>query len=86
MRKIYDWPKVIESASNKYEPHRIPFYLYDLATLFHSYWSKGNDDEMYKFIKDGKIKSLNTLLVIKALSIVIENGMKILNVSLPKKM
>ena len=86
MRKIYDWPKVIESASNKYEPHRIPFYLYDLATLFHSYWSKGNDDEMYKFIKDGKIKSVNTLLVIKALSIVIENGMKILNVSLPKKM
>ena len=86
MRKIYDWPKVIETASNKYEPHRIPFYLYDLATLFHSYWSKGNDDEKYKFIKDGKIKNKNTLLVIKTLSIVIENGMKILNVSLPRKM
>jgi arginyl-tRNA synthetase len=86
MRKIYDWPKVIETASNKYEPHRIPFYLYDLATLFHSYWSKGNEDEKYKFIKDGKIKNKNTLLVIKTLSIVIENGMKILNVSLPRKM
>ena len=39
-RKIIDWPKVIETASLKFEPHRIPFYLYELATLFHSYWSK----------------------------------------------
>ncbi len=86
IRKIFNWPKVIESASNKFEPHRIPFYLYELATLFHSYWSKGNEDEKYKFISDGKIKNLNTLFVIKALSIVIENGMNILGVSLPKKM
>ena len=41
LRKIFLWPKVVDTASNKHEPHRIPFYLYDLATLFHSYWSKG---------------------------------------------
>jgi len=85
-RKILDWPKVIETASVKFEPHRIPFYLYELATLFHSYWSKGNEDPKYKFIVDGKIKSTNTLLIIKLAAITIENGMRILGVSLPTKM
>ena len=86
LRKIFNWPKVIDSASLIYEPHRIVFYLYDLATLFHSYWSKGNEDEKYKFIIDGKIKNLNTLAIIKLVALVVENGMKILDVSLPKKM
>jgi len=85
-RKILDWPKVIETASVKFEPHRIPFYLYELATIFHSYWSKGNDDQNYKFIIDGKIKNNNTLLIIKLVAITIENGMRILGVSLPAKM
>ena len=85
-RKILDWPKIIETASNKFEPHRIPFYLYELATLFHSYWSKGNVDLKYKFIVDQKIRNKNTLLIIKLVSITIENGMKILGVNLPNKM
>jgi len=85
-RKIIDWPKVIETAANKFEPHRIPFYLYELATLFHSYWSKGNEDPEYKFIVNEKIKNKNTLLIIKLVSLTIENGMKILGVSLPTKM
>ena len=85
-RKILDWPKVIETASIKYEPHRLPFYLYELATLFHSYWSLGNNDPSNKFIIDGKIKNKNTLLIIKLISLTIENGMRILGVSLPTKM
>jgi len=85
-RKIIDWPKVIETAANKLEPHRIPFYLYELATLFHAYWSKGNDDPKYKFILNEKIKNKNTLLIIKLVSLTIENGMKILGVNLPTKM
>ncbi|MDC0418591.1 arginine--tRNA ligase [Pelagibacteraceae bacterium] len=85
-RKILDWPKVIETASTKFEPHRIPFYLYELATLFHSYWSKGNDDPNYKFIINGKIKNNNTLLIIKLVAQTVENGMRILDVSLPSKM
>ena len=85
-RKIIDWPKVIETASLKYEPHRIPFYLYELATLFHSYWSKGNEDAKYKFIDNEKIKNKNTLLIIKLVALTIENGMRILGVNLPTKM
>ena len=86
IRKIFEWPKIIDSASKKYEIHKIPFYLYDLSTLFHSYWSKGNEDESYKFITNGKIKRVEILAIINLVAIVIKNGMKILGVSLPKKM
>jgi len=86
VRKIFEWPKVIESASKKFEIHKITFYLYDLSILFHSYWSKGNEDQNYKFIEDGKIKRVEILAIINLITIVIENGMKILGVSLPKKM
>ena len=81
-----DWPKIVNISSNKYEPHRIPFYLYELSTIFHSYWSKGNEDESYRFIKNGKISSENIIVIINLLLIVLKNGMGILNVSLPEKM
>ena len=86
LRKIYDWPKLVDTAAVKNEPHRIPFYLYDLATLFHSYWSKGNENDKYKFILNGKINNQNSLIIPKILSLVLENGMRILGVSLPKRM
>ena len=86
IRKIFQWPKVIESASKKFEIHKIPFYLYELSTLFHSYWSKGNEDKSYKFIENEKIKRVEILAIINLVTIVIQNGMKILGVSLPEKM
>ena len=86
IRKIFEWPKIVESASKKFEIHKIPFYLYDLATLFHSYWSKGNEDKKYKFIEDEKIKRVEILAIVNLVTIVIKNGMRILGVSLPEKM
>ena len=86
LRKIFDWPKVIDASARKYEPHRIPFYLYELATIFHSYWSKGNENDQFKFILNGKIKNNASFLIIRLVSIVIKNGMNILGVSLPNKM
>ena len=86
LRKIFEWPKIIESASNKLEPHKIPFYLYELSTLFHSYWSKGNEDKNYRFLENDKVKRLETLAFIYLTAIVIKNGMNILGVSLPEKM
>ncbi len=86
LRKIFEWPKIIESAANKFEPHKIPFYLYDLSTLFHSYWSKGNEDINYRFIQNGKVKKEDSLTFICLIAIVIKNGMNILGVSLPEKM
>ena len=86
LRKIVEWPKVVDLASSKSEPHRIPFYLYELATIFHSYWSKGNEEDKFKFIIDGKIKNELSFKIFQLVSIVLENGMGILGVSLPKKM
>ena len=86
LRKVFEWPKIIETASSKYEPHKIPYYLYELATLFHSYWSKGNEDKSFKFIEDGKIKKTETLAIIILVAIVMQRGMSILGVSLPDKM
>ncbi len=86
VKKIFEWPKIIESASKKFEIHKIPFYLYELSTLFHSYWSKGNEDKKFKFIENNKIKRLEILVIFNLVTIVIQNGMKILGVSLPKKM
>ena len=57
LRKIFEWPKIIKTSSEKYEPHRIPFYLYELSNLFHTYWSKGNEDDKFRFIVNNKIKS-----------------------------
>ena len=76
VRKIFEWPKIIESASRKF----------DLHTLFHSYWSKGNENKKYKFIENDKIKRLEILAIFNLVTIVIRNGMKILGVSLPEKM
>ena len=86
IRKIFEWPKIIESASKKFDLHKIPFYLYELSTLFHAYWSKGNEDKNYKFIENNKIKRVEILAIINLVAIVIQNGMKILGVSLPDKM
>ena len=86
IRKIFQWPKIIESAAYKLEPHKIPFYLYELSTLFHSYWSKGNEDNNYRFIENGKVKRMESLIFIYLIAIVVKNGMNILGVSLPEKM
>ena len=52
LKKISEWPKCIEVSSNKLEPHRIPVYLYELASEFHSYWSLGKDNIELRFIND----------------------------------
>ncbi len=86
IRKIFEWPKIIDNAAKKLEPHKIPFYLYELSTLFHSYWSKGNEDPKFRFIENGKIKREESLIFIFLIALVIKNGMNILGVSLPEKM
>ena len=86
LKKISEWPKCIEIASKKLEPHRIIVYLYDLASDFHSYWNMGKDNEELRFInKDKKILD-NKLVFLKAISNVIKSGMDIVGVNTPEKM
>ena len=86
LRKVLEWPKIVEISSEKLEPHRITYYLYDLATLFHSYWSMGNENYNLKFIENGKVKREEILAIISTVAIVVKRGMNILGVSLPEQM
>ena len=86
MKKISEWPKCIDISSKKLEPHRIPYYLYDLVTLFHSYWNLGRDNKEYRFVSSDQQINSSRLILLQALSIVIKNGMKILGVSTPERM
>ena len=85
LKKISEWPKCVELSSTRLEPHRIPFYLYELVSLFHSYWNLGKDNKEFRFVANNNINNYR-LVVLQALSIVIRNGMLILGVSTPSSM
>ena len=86
LKKISEWPKCVEISIDRLEPHRIPYYLYELATLFHSYWNMGSKNKELRFVGENKIINKSRLLILQALSIVINNAMLILGVSTPEKM
>jgi len=86
LKKISEWPRCLEISSNKLEPHRIPFYLYELVTLFHAYWNLGIDNKELRFVSENGILNSSRLILLQALSIVIKNGMLILGVSTPRSM
>jgi len=85
LKKISEWPKCIENSCNKLEPHRIPIFLYDLASSFHSYWNLGKTNPEKRFISNNSI-SKDKLLFLKAISNVIKKGMDIVGVDTPEKM
>ena len=86
LKKISEWPKCIHLASVKLEPHRIPVYLYELASKFHSYWNLGKDRPEKRFINKEKKISDDKLVYLKAISNVIKSGMNIVGVETPEKM
>ena len=86
LKKISEWPKCIDASSNKLEPHRIPTYLFELSSLFHSYWNLGKDNPDKRFINDQKKITNDKLIFLKAISNIIKSGMDIVGVSIPEKM
>ncbi|MDB3889364.1 arginine--tRNA ligase [Candidatus Pelagibacter sp.] len=86
LKKISEWPKCIDLASSKLEPHRIPIFLYELAAEFHSYWNLGKQFPEKRFINDQKNISQDKLVFLKAISNVIKSGMDIVGVASPSKM
>ena len=85
LRKISEWPRCIETSSSKLEPHRIPVYLFELASDFHSYWNMGREDVKKRFIDNDRISD-DKIVFLKLVSIVIKSGMNILGVNTPEKM
>ena len=86
LKKLSEWPKCIDVSCNKLEPHRIPTYLYELASLFHSYWNLGKENPDKRFINDQKKITDDKLILLKAISNVVKSGMNIVGVSTPDKM
>ena len=86
LKKISEWPKCVELSSTKLEAHRIPFYLYELVSLFHSYWNMGKYNKEFRFVSKSSKLNTSRLILLQALSIVIKNGMLILGVSTPSSM
>ncbi len=86
LKKISEWPKCIDISSKKLEPHRIPTFLYELASLFHSYWNLGKENPDKRFINEQKKITNAKLIFLKSISTVIKSGMDLVGVSTPEKM
>ena len=86
LKKLSEWPRCIEASSNKLEPHRIPTYLYELASLFHSYWNLGKENPEKRFINNEKEITDDKLILLKVISNIVKTGMNIVGVSTPEKM
>jgi len=80
--KLAEWPRLIEIAARAHEPHRVAFYLYDLASEFHALWNKGNAETSLRFLQEGDpAATAAKLALIGAVQVVISNGLAILGVT-----
>ena len=87
IRRLSQYPRLIEAAALAHEPHRIAFYLYDLAADFHALWNRGKDDPVMRFIiEDNKVVSLARLGLVESVKFVIASGLGVLGVSAPQEM
>ena len=85
--KLAHWPRLVESAAEAHEPHRIAFYIYELASDFHALWNKGNGEPALRFLQeDDPATSRGKFAMISAVAIVISNGLGILGVRPADKM
>lgn len=87
LKRLAQWPRLVESAASAHEPHRIAFYLYELASDLHSQWSKGKDAPRLRFIKaDDRQLTVARLALVRAVALVIASGLGILGVTAPDAM
>ncbi len=86
-RKLADWPRQVEIAARTHEPHRIAFYLYELASDFHALWNKGNENPALRFLQEGDpAASAAKIALPRAVAVVISAGLGILGVTPAEEM
>jgi len=85
-RKIAEWPRLVEIAARSNEPHRIAFYLYELASDLHSLWNRGNDDQSLRFLQEDSGASQAKIALARATGVVISAGLGILGVTPAEEM
>ena len=87
VKQLASWPKLVVSAANAAEPHRIAFYLMDLASAFHSLWTAGREDPSLRFIVDNDPEvTCARLELVKATSLVIRSGLNVLSIKAMEEM
>lgn len=87
VRKIAEYPRLIESAAQSREPHRIAFYLYDLASAFHAQWNKGTENPALRFVKVNEPELTRARLgLVQAVHDVISSGLGIIGADAPAEM
>lgn len=87
VRRLALFPKVVETASSTREPHRVAFYLHDVASEFHALWNRGKDQPQLRFINDDDRRSTAVrLTLVRGVELVISSGLRILGVSAPVEM
>ncbi|MCQ0093234.1 arginine--tRNA ligase [Roseovarius sp. M141] len=86
-RKIAEWPRLVEIAGRTNEPHRVAFYLYDLASEVHALWNRGHDAPELRFLQEGDPATTQAkIALVKAASVVISAGLGILGVTPAEEM
>jgi arginyl-tRNA synthetase len=81
LRLMSAWPRIVEQAAVTHEPHRVAFYLYDLASAFHALWNKGNDAAELRFLQaDNQDISLARLALVRGVGLVIASGLDVYGV------
>ena len=87
IKKLAEWPRLVEIAARGHEPHRIAFYLYDLASDFHALYHQGNADEALRFVQEGDSETTQAkIALIRSVAIVILHGLGILGVTPAEEM
>jgi arginyl-tRNA synthetase len=82
VRRLAEFPKMLEAAALAHEPHRISFYLFELASDFHSLWNKGKESPQLRFIVKEQVEITNTRLAfLRTIRYVLANGLRILGVA-----
>jgi arginyl-tRNA synthetase len=82
IRRLAQWPRTVEAASQAREPHRIAFFLYDLAADFHMLWNRGKDDATLRFLQaDRPAETLARLALVAATAVTIRSGLAVMGVT-----
>jgi arginyl-tRNA synthetase len=81
LRRLASWPRTVEAAALAREPHRIAFFLYELAGDFHMLWNRGRDDSTLRFLQTGRpVETRARLALVAATAMVIRSGLRVMGV------
>ena len=87
VKKLAEWPRLVEQAAAAQEPHRVAYYLHELAATFHSLWNKGSDNASLRFVREDAAELTGArLALVQAVATVIASGLQVLGVEPVKEM